>query len=268
MKFTDSLPVLHEMRFLFWDNTSLAPAVSAGPSLLVNSLEPGEQFGCSIFDARRRVHLSWARHHSTMQFCSSSQFPRRVHLHQKPSRTLVSEHQTAHSDSDFEETTEEHAKKTKSRAKTSTKNDPRAQFDELRCLDAAYDDPEFRRWTAKETYIFLRQTKPDLMPWQWNDGVWSTNMPSSEGTLFGGCSYMQSNTGRANEENLSSLVLRSTVNIYWECGLCLRTHMLYNATRGVPSLLGSGQLSKKDWVGYFTNSTFCIRSFPVCLMMC
>jgi len=54
------------------------------------------------------------RHPSTMQSCSLSQFPSREHLHRKSRRTLSSEYQPLHSNSDVEEAMEEPAKKSKS----------------------------------------------------------------------------------------------------------------------------------------------------------
>jgi len=225
----------------------------------VNPLELGGQYGRSIFEAAGRVYLSRARFPvyrlfatDTPQQCNLALYLSSLHVNTSIESPAV--HCLA-STSPFTailmlKKPWKSLRRSQSRGETSKKNDPRTQFDEPRCLDAAYDNPEFRRWAAKETYVFLRQMKPDLLPWRWNDGVWSTNTPTPDGTLLGGCTYMQNNTGRANED-ISSLVLRSVVNVYWECSRCSHCqdehHVLVSDHEYI--FLGTACSSGNEWLG-------------------
>lgn len=145
------------------------------------------------------------------------------------------------------------ASKARSKKRRANNTDARIMFDKAKCLDAVFDDHEFRKWAAKDTFVFLRQMRPDLVPWRYDEGIWSTNDKSSTGALFESCTYMQNDLKRANDPAMQDLVIKSAVSVYWHCEACDRAHKLKDIHRGVLTLLAVGFLGKAEWVGYFTG---------------
>ncbi|KAH6851424.1 hypothetical protein BKA58DRAFT_68480 [Alternaria rosae] len=69
--------------------------------------------------------------------------------------------------------------------------DPEQRDDEcikVVCASKLHNDMPFPQKVTKDTYIFLRQMRPDLKPW--DASVWDTNDPRG-GTLLGGCMFAQ-----------------------------------------------------------------------------
>ncbi|KAI4612371.1 uncharacterized protein J4E87_010272 [Alternaria ethzedia] len=76
-----------------------------------------------------------------------------------------------------------------------TELEPRAD-DYVRVVSASklYNDMPFRQKVTKDTYIFLRQMRPDLKPW--DASIWDTNA-ARDGTVFGGCICAQVDPAKA-----------------------------------------------------------------------
>ncbi|KAI4666844.1 uncharacterized protein J4E88_010412 [Alternaria novae-zelandiae] len=68
-----------------------------------------------------------------------------------------------------------------------TEPEPRAD-DHIKvvCASKLYNDMPFRQKVTKDTYIFLRQMRPDLVPW--TASIWDTNA-ARDGTVLGGCMF-------------------------------------------------------------------------------
>lgn len=156
-------------------------------------------------------------------------------------------------DDDDDDDDDETVTEPRSKRRRVKKHDPRTDFDDkAKCIAAAYDDPDFRRWATKDGFTFLRQMKPDLKPWRFEEGIWSTNDPSADGTLFGGCAYQEHKLQRANED-FGDLTVTKNVEIFWDCTRCLRQHKLVIYNRGFLTLLAVGALDKETWVEYLTG---------------
>ena len=70
-----------------------------------------------------------------------------------------------------------------------TELEPRADdYVKVVCASKLYNNMHFRQKVIKDTYIFLRQMRPDLKPW--NASIWDTNT-ACDGTVLGGCMFAQ-----------------------------------------------------------------------------
>jgi hypothetical protein len=58
------------------------------------------------------------------------------------------------------------------------------------CGIAALSDDDFRFMIAKHTWLHLRQARPNLLSWLWQEGVTSTNK-LYKGTIFGSCAIIR-----------------------------------------------------------------------------
>lgn len=63
-----------------------------------------------------------------------------------------------------------------------------------RCGVALFGNTTFRQDIARGTFSYLRQMRPSLLPWEAEDGIWSTNdQYDHDGSLFGDCMHIQNN---------------------------------------------------------------------------
>jgi len=62
------------------------------------------------------------------------------------------------------------------------------------CASKLYNDMPFRQKVNKDTYIFLRQMRPDLVPW--TASIWDTNA-ARDGTILDGCMFAQVDPAKA-----------------------------------------------------------------------
>ncbi|KAI4909747.1 hypothetical protein J4E85_011569 [Alternaria conjuncta] len=79
-----------------------------------------------------------------------------------------------------------------------TEPEPRAD-DHIKvfCTSKLYNNMPFRQKVIKDTYIFLRQMRPDLVPW--TAGIWDTNT-ARDGTVLGGCMFAQVDPAKAYKQ--------------------------------------------------------------------
>ncbi|KAI4679553.1 hypothetical protein J4E81_010359 [Alternaria sp. BMP 2799] len=76
-----------------------------------------------------------------------------------------------------------------------TEPEPRADdYAKFVCASRLYNNMPFRQKVIKDTYIFLRQMRPDLVPW--TASIWDTNA-ARDGTVFGGCMFAQVDPAKA-----------------------------------------------------------------------
>jgi len=75
-----------------------------------------------------------------------------------------------------------------------TEPEPRADdYIKVVCASKLYNNMHFRQKVTKDTYIFLRQMRPDLK--HWNASIWDTNA-ARDGTILGGCMFAQVDPAR------------------------------------------------------------------------
>ncbi|KAI4606484.1 hypothetical protein J4E83_010075 [Alternaria metachromatica] len=80
-----------------------------------------------------------------------------------------------------------------------TEPEPRADdYIKVVCASKLYNDMPFRQKVIKDTYIFLRQMRPDHVPW--TAGIWDTNT-ARDGTILGGCMFAQADPAKAHKQN-------------------------------------------------------------------
>jgi hypothetical protein len=48
--------------------------------------------------------------------------------------------------------------------------------------------------------------RPDLLPWNWHETIWTTNKPHEDGTLFGSCMFAQAKPEKAYDASTKVLV--------------------------------------------------------------
>ncbi|KAI4701086.1 hypothetical protein J4E89_010782 [Alternaria sp. Ai002NY15] len=79
-----------------------------------------------------------------------------------------------------------------------TEPEPRADdYIKVVCASKLYNDMPFRQKVIKDTYIFLRQMRPDLVPW--TASIWDTNT-ARDGTVLGGCMFAQADPAKAYKQ--------------------------------------------------------------------
>jgi len=70
-----------------------------------------------------------------------------------------------------------------------TEPEPRADdYVKVVCASKLYNGMPFRQKVTKDTFIFVRQTRPDLVPW--TASIWDTNT-ARDGTVLGGGMFAQ-----------------------------------------------------------------------------
>ncbi|KAI4642786.1 uncharacterized protein J4E79_011402 [Alternaria viburni] len=111
-----------------------------------------------------------------------------------------------------------------------TEPEPRAD-DHVKvvCASKLYNNMPFRQKVIKDTYIFLRQMRPDLVPW--TASIWDTNT-ARDGTVLGGCMFAQVDPAKAYKQNKlvksPGIVLEDGI---YACVGCMLVHELLDILR-------------------------------------
>ncbi|KAI4641423.1 uncharacterized protein J4E78_010395 [Alternaria triticimaculans] len=100
-----------------------------------------------------------------------------------------------------------------------TEPEPRADdYIKAVCASKLYNDMPFRQKVTKDTYIFLRQMRPDLVPW--TASIWDTNT-ARDGTVLGGCMFAQVDPAKAYK--LEKLMKSPGIVLEYEICKIIRT---------------------------------------------
>ena len=96
-----------------------------------------------------------------------------------------------------------------------TEPEPRADdYIKVVCASKLYNDMPFRQKVTKDTYIFLRQMRPDLVPW--TASIWDTST-ARDGTVLGGCMFAQVDPAKAYKQeklvNSPGIVLEHEMHV-------------------------------------------------------
>jgi hypothetical protein len=137
-------------------------------------------------------------------------------------------------------------------------DDPRRKFDRAVCGTAAFDITQFRKRAAVNIFVHLRQMKPDLKPWKWNQGTWPTNSMLPVGTLLGGV-FHHAKPVVAFEDSTTSLVELRKCYMTWFCAACEMDHRL-NIPLSTLTLLDAGLLDREGWASYMNGMS---RDLPI-----
>ncbi|KAI4909059.1 uncharacterized protein J4E92_010758 [Alternaria infectoria] len=79
-----------------------------------------------------------------------------------------------------------------------TEPEPRGDdYIKVVCMPKLYNNMPFRQKVTRDTYIFLRQMRPDLVPW--TASIWDTNA-ARDGTILGGCMFAQVDPAKAYKQ--------------------------------------------------------------------
>jgi len=111
-----------------------------------------------------------------------------------------------------------------------TEPGPRADdYIKVACASKLYNNMPFLQKVTKDTYIFLRQRRPDLVPW--TASIWDTNT-ARDGTVPSSCMLAQVDPAKAYK--LEKLVKRPKIvleyGIYADVG-CMLVHELLDILR-------------------------------------
>jgi hypothetical protein len=109
--------------------------------------------------------------------------------------------------------------------------------------------PSVKKLLSTLGRIFVR-CDPNLKPWKLDEGIWSTNQPFPDGSLFGqgSCMYSQAVPGRMYN-GVKSLVESDSYYLNWQCTGCATKHQVKMARRPV-TFLGAGLLERGTWTAY------------------
>jgi hypothetical protein len=113
-----------------------------------------------------------------------------------------------------------------------------------------FDDPALKQKVAINRFIHFCTMPSDLHPWKWDEGIWSTNKPFPDASLFGQgiCMYAQAVPGKACNE-AKSLVESDSYYLVWQCTDCASRNQVKMARRPL-TFLGAGLLERETWTGY------------------